>query len=266
MPREAATLLNYVPIGVQMQNAKDYTQSDLSISTSGDWFDKNVRQEVYRSLVERITLMVDITSRHADYGWVEEALKEERVDSVCFRFIGGDTEFSKTLSLINTYASVRAWVSTRTYSEMECIFEVRRPRHVFNHDCAGTARIPDLINDSMHSCIPERFSQLVEAATLSAVALQPTNSLTDVKTEIDSLCRSLLNKAKNRQLLYKDRISLVWAHITMEVAVSDNPTALIQEWISDEMVETSLLKYPIRESLVSHLIRYVPRLRNAIPV
>ncbi|QHD64774.1 RNA dependent RNA polymerase [Plasmopara viticola lesion associated mononegaambi virus 4] len=266
MPREAATLLNYVPVGVQMQNAKDYTQSDLSISTSGDWFDKNVRHEVYRSLVERTTLMVDITSRHADYGWVEEALKEERVDSVCFRFIGGDTEFSKTLSLINTYASVRAWVSTRTYSEMECIFEVRRPKHVFNHDCVGTARIPDLITDSMHSCIPERFSQLVEAATLSAVALQPTNSLTDVKTEIDSLCRSLLNKAKNRQLLYKDRISLVWAHITMEVAVSDNPTALIQEWISDEMVETSLLKYPIRESLVSHLIRYVPRLRNAIPV
>ncbi|QHD64771.1 RNA dependent RNA polymerase [Plasmopara viticola lesion associated mononegaambi virus 2] len=266
MPREAATLLNYVPVGIQPQNAKDYTQSDLSISTSGDWFDERVRKQVLESFVGKTTLLVDITARHTNIEWVQEVIGDSRVDSVCFRYIGPEDVFAQNLTDLNKHASVRAWVSTRTYSELECIFEVRRPQHLFSHQCEGTERLPDLIAESMHGCIPPRLSQLVEAATLSSVADQSTLSLTDVKNEIDSLCQSLLNKAKNRQLLYKDRISLVWAHITMEVAISENPTALIQEWISEEMVETSMLKYPIRESLVSHLLRYVPRLRNAFPI
>jgi hypothetical protein len=121
------------------------------------------------------------------------------------------------------------------------------------------------VSEKVHDLIPPRTQELVEAATFSCIGDQSIESLEDISIEVDSLCRSLLNKTKNRQLLYRDRMNLIWAHITIYLARCQDPVAMIQEWISEEMVETDLLKYPIKESIVTHLLRYVPRLRSALP-
>jgi len=267
MPREAATLLNYVPIGIQRCNTTRYTQSDLSISTSGNWFDVEVREQIFNQISTATTIIIDITeSNDILMTSIHDALKRESVDSVLCRFIGSRTEFDRTMLQLNTDFSARAWLSSNSSYSIECLIEVRRPRHEFVHTCSSVRWLHELITDDMHRVIPDRAQELIEAATFSVIAEQSVTSLHDVNDELTSLCRSLLNKNRSRQMLYRDRMSLIWAHITTTMAIHPDPTRLLQEWISDEMVETPLLRYAIRERLTTHLLRYVPRLRRRFPI
>jgi hypothetical protein len=267
MPREAATLLNYVPVGVSRQNASSYTQSDLSISTSGDWTNPEVRDAVFKSIAVRTTLFIDITSTDERiYDSIPETVENEKIDSVLFRFIGTTSDFSTIMQGLNENYSARAWINSRTYHSVECIVEVRRQRHLFSHTCSAGVWLSDMITPAIHEAIPKRSTELMETATLSVIGAQPIDSITSARNEVESLCQSLLNKARNRQLLYKDRMSLVWAYITLIAASDSDPVRLIQDWISEEMIETPLFKYACRESLVTHLLRYVPRLRSHFPI
>lgn len=267
MPREAATLLNYLPVGVSQTNSQAYTQSDLSISTSGDWTDPEVRTSFLNDLVAKTTLFVDITTEGLDHcTLILSSSDHEMVDTVYTRVISSEHNIESLYSQLKDKGSVRFWVLSRSYQNIEAVFEFRTLPNQFLHNCKDKTWITDLVSDDMHALIPVRKNELVESATLSVIAPDNPTSLLEVHQEVESLCQSLLNKTRHRQLLYKDRMSLIWACITMSAAVSENPPSLIQEWISDGFAETDLFRYPMRESLVTHLLRYVPRLRTMFPI
>jgi hypothetical protein len=266
MPKDSATLMGYLPVGIQTCNSQRYTQSDMSINTTGDWFDPEVRAQILQSALPQTTLFIDITAQSDS---IEESIDHsfsyQQIDTISFRLIGSINMFALLKENLNKRYSCRAWLSSRSYHEVECLFEVRRDQNLFLHTCGNSLWLCDMISEKVHDLIPPRLRELVEASTFSSIGDQPTNSLFDIAVEIDSLCKSLLNKSKNRQLLYRDRMNLIWGHITIYLARCEDPVAMLQEWISDEMIETDLLKYPIKEAIVTHLLRYVPRLRSSLP-
>uniref|UniRef100_A0AAU7YAS9 RNA-directed RNA polymerase n=1 Tax=Exserohilum turcicum mymonavirus 1 TaxID=3229033 RepID=A0AAU7YAS9_9MONO len=266
MPKDSATLMGYLPVGIQSGNSQRYTQSDLSINTSGDWFDPAVRSQILEAALPQTTLFIDITSS-SDLleETIHHAFSYQQIDTISFRLIGSADMFALIRDNLNRRYSSRAWLSSRSYHEVECLFEVRRDPNQFLHRCNNGAWLCDMISENVHSLIPPRTQELVEAATFSSIGGQPIESLYEISEELDAICKSLLNKNKNRQLLYKDRMSLIWGHITVYLARCEDSVAMLQEWISDEMIETNLLKYPIKESIVTHLLRYVPRLRSVLP-
>lgn len=267
MPREAATLLNYVPVGVRPDVSPMYTQSDLSLTTSGDWFDKDVRRQILESFNTLTTVFVDATvTSPYHFASISDAVESEMVDSVVVRYIGDQNDAFELLKRLNNHFSARLYLSSRSHQDVEGIFDIRSHKFEFVHKCSTVLPLYRHIDGNCHQLIPDRPSELLEASTLSIISDQSIYSLNAVAQEIDSMCMSLLNKPKNRQLLYRDRMSLIWAHITLYVAVQENPVAMIQTWISDELVETPLFTYDIRESLVTHLFRYVPRLRAKFPI
>jgi hypothetical protein len=262
LPQEVATLMNYVPVGVQPQNAQNYTQSDLCLTTTGDWLEEDVRSEFLSSLTEKSTVIVDaIFDVNSVYELTLQVMQCEAVERLYIRTIGPhDDTYSYTTWLRARYGT-RQWAVSTTYASLEHIFEISRDKTEFLHSCIDeTHDMWFYVGEECHMLIPERTQELVSSATRSTVAWEGED-LAKVHSLLHGLCSSLLNKPKRRQLLYKDRINLIYAFTTIEAALSENPVALIQSWISDEVCETSLFSITMRSDLKTHLLRYVPRIR-----
>nr|WPE03610.1 MAG: RNA-dependent RNA polymerase [Beauveria bassiana negative transcribed RNA virus 1] len=264
MPRESATLLHYVPLGIQSHNSPRYTQSDLCLTTTGDWMDKEVRRQFLSEITTSSTVFVDITPDlpYDILPLVLDVMDVDTVERLYLRYIGNRDDVSKTFYSIRAQFSTRLWCVGATVGSDEVIFEISRNDPKFLHKCPGlVGTIGEVITPSMHNVIPIRGRELACAATESVYAWE-YESLEEMDGIVRGLCLSLLNKSRKRQMFYKDRISLVRAHLTLYLATHPSPILTLQNWIADEMCETDLLRYATNSSILSHLLRYVPRLRQ----
>lgn len=264
MPRDSATLLHYVPMGIQAGNSSRYTQSDLCLTTTGDWTDGGVRKEFLSSIITSTTLILDATGPQPDeyLPIITESLAHDQVERVYSRCIGDEERVLALYAKLREDFSVCMWVVGRTHHSLEVLLEVSMDYPRFLHKCPEISHTLDkMITDSVHDAIPARGHELAAAATESVYAWEH-ESLSEMDQIVRDLCKGLLNKPKKRQMLYKDRISLVRAHLTLYLATHHTPISALQEWISEEECTTDLLTYKINSSILSHLIRYVPRLRS----
>jgi len=263
MPRDSATLLNYMPIGLQINNKSRFIQSDWSINSTGDWTDLNVVTLVLDSLPTITTVFIDATGPLSSSltDSVKTTMNHKLVSNCYVRLIDTQEDLTKSLSCLHSLFEVRSWVVSRTFSQLEIICEISRSRLPV-HSCTNAPCLVDMdLSEDMHSVIPERNGELLEAATLHCLSWNG-ETLLESFWAMKNLCQSLLNKSRSQQLKYRQRYALMIGYATMVAVVADNPRYQIQEWISDERITTDLFTYDIRESTTTHLLRYVARLSS----
>ncbi|QDB75014.1 MAG: RNA-dependent RNA polymerase [Penicillium glabrum negative-stranded RNA virus 1] len=262
LPSESATLLNYVPAGISPSNSSRYTESDLCLTTSGDWFNSNVRQQFLASLYSLTTVIVDITVdvRHDHGDLIRDVVTHQYVDRLYVRMIGPHEELYKLFTgLILDGLNMRAWfVSAGVHSD-EMLWEVGTEKKAY-HLCSGLPALIYIPPVNANLLIPERKRESMLAAVCSSLSWNG-ESLEEFRGKLRGLCVSLLNKPRSRQLLYKDRISLIYGYSVLYAATSSHPTEILQSWISDEQVETDVTSISMRSDLLTHLLRHVPRVR-----
>jgi len=264
MPVDSATLLNYIPIGIDLDNRSKFIQSDWSINSSGDWLDKEVRENVLSGLPHLSTIFVDATG--PDPLMMTRACidsMDHTMTSNCYMRLIGDLEELRTCTEeCNKQFQTSMFIVSRSHSSCEIIVHVSRGK-LKTHKCISAPMLIDIsLTEEMHTVIPKRRGELLEAATKNCISWNG-ESIYESSQVMTNLCKSLLNKPRNRQLMYKLRSDLMIGYATMYCITSDNPITQIQAWISDDAIETNLYIFPLRESTISHLLRYCARLSSA---
>jgi hypothetical protein len=263
MPRDSATLLNYLPLGLSLENRSSFIQTDWSINSSGDWTDSQVRDKVLAGLPGLSTVFIDATD--VPLSMISRACGSTMAHSLvsnCYaRLIGPADEIIEAVQhLKNTY-EIRMWVYTMSQIDTEVIVEVSRAQ-LGIHRCHNAPALVDKhLTPSMHEVIPDRRGELLEAATCMSISWNG-ETLTEAYGVMRNLCVSLLNKTRNRQLIYQKRYGLILGYSVLYALHCDNPQVQIQEWISEELIETDIFQIHTREAMISHLIRYVARLSS----
>lgn len=265
LPTDAASLLNYVPSGVQKINAPKFTESDLCLTTTGDWTTPTVRKEFLSSLYTKTTLIIDITGVELDqyYDMILACMSTEYVDRLYVRVFGGTAELQELSALIiKERYHLRTWFISAGIYEDEMIWELNRSitrRHVCHH----VIPLYQVSIGNSELLIPERYGETILAASCSSLSWSG-ETIQEYYLELETLCKSLLNKPKNRQLFYRDRIALILGFSTYYAALSDNPILVLQTWLAEEQIVTPLFIIGIRSEFQTHLLRYVPRIRGLI--
>jgi hypothetical protein len=262
LPTETATLMNYLPIGLESYNASHYTQSDLCLTTDGDWTNPDTREQFLKTILTKTTVFFDATLHafwpHRDM--IKDIMNQVMVDRLYIRTIDTPEEQTALYKRLKTRYGIRMWTVSHTYGSRECIFEIRRIPDYHLHTCTHTVKeLSSYILDDMHQAIPARTHELAIAATCSVVEWHD-ETLEEMHHKLASLCSSLLNKDKKRQLVYRERINLIYAYLTTTAAISPSAVQTIQEWMMEETCETDLFEYKTNERVITHLIRYASRL------
>jgi hypothetical protein len=261
MPGESATLLYYLPVGIELQNREYYTQSDWSINSSGDWSEASVREMVITSLPGVCTLFYDATGPSAlqAAGDVIESMIYPQIKNAYLRLIGSKEEVWNARSLISDVYNTRSWISSSTHHSVELLVEVDR-YNMSDHTCRATKALTlSYVTPSMQAVIPDQRRDLIEAAVCYTFSWE-NESLDQVCQVMRRLCLSLLDKPGSKQLLYKDRKDLIVGYSTMVAVTSDFPLGLLNDWIADDIIETDLFTFGLSEHVSTHLIKYVSRL------
>ncbi|QHD64776.1 RNA dependent RNA polymerase [Plasmopara viticola lesion associated mononegaambi virus 5] len=263
MPRDTATLLNYVPVGIQLENRTRFIQSDWSINSTGDWTDETVRQKVLSSLPELSSVFIDVTGPSPTelLPSILDSMSHSLVSSVCVRLIGEDSDVWQTVDTLRNEYEVVTWVISRSMFSLETIALVSRSKQS-THTCTRSAALIHLpVTDEQHALIPERWNELLEAATLSVFKWED-EPLEHAVVIMRNLCSSLLNKKKSNQLLYADRYSLMIGYATVLAAYDEDPILTVRSWIAEEVISTDLFSYGLNSKTITHLLRYVARLTS----
>lgn len=261
LPSDSATLLKYVPIGIQQHNSPAFTETDLCLTTTGDWFDKAVREQLLSSLFTVSTVIVDITvsNNPKQLEAIQDTMQCSMVDKLYVRVIGSSDYIKELYLKVRVLAlSIRMWYSTSGVLEDEMLWEVSRTG-VHVHKCTGLPMLVELDHNNADLIIPERLRETMVGATCSSLSWDG-ETLYEYHLKLKTLCSSLLNKPKRRQLIYKDRLSLIYGYATLYAAISEHPILTLQGWFADELVTTDMFKISTRSALETHLMRYVPRL------
>lgn len=263
LPTESATLLNYVPIGVSRECAGKFTESDLCLTTDGDWFNPLTRTEFLSQVSTMTSLFFDATvsfdlPKHDEM--VNDVMNSMLIDRLYIRVIGEQKEIQKWIQILRKKGRhIRSWYVSVGYHEVEEILEITRSSD-YLHECRCSLPLIQMVPKQHDVLIPSRKAETLRAAACSVIPWSG-ETLDQMYIEIGRLCQSLLNKPRQRQLLYRDRMALIYAYSTYYAACSPDPSTLIQEWISEESVRTDLFVIDVRDSLITHLLRYVPRVR-----
>ncbi|UYO08140.1 putative RNA-dependent RNA polymerase [Magnaporthe oryzae mymonavirus 1] len=260
MPKEAATLMNYLPTGIQLGNRELYTQSDLSISTSGDFTNSDIRSEFLASLLTTTTVFIDATGpSHTDLVRASvECLTSILVPVVYTRLIGPATDVWDHLSLHHGVCN-RVWVFSHSHSAIEVIVEFKAARTSVHH-CTSAVPLVDIeLTEETQDLIPPRYNELLEGATVNSISWEGEDVFSAAGV-LRSLCVSLLNKRRDIQLLYHERMRLIYGYSVLYLVFQEDPQLVLAGWIADERVETDLFTYPLTRAMESHLVRYCARL------
>jgi hypothetical protein len=261
MPRDSATLLNYVPVGIQFNHRTKFLQSDWSINSSGDWLDSSVRSRVFDTLPALATLFIDVTG--PDVSEVTTALilsmASSMIANAYCRLIGSEQDLNAAMRELSLRHSVRMWVISRSLTSMEVVVECSRSDLPIHRCLHAPSMIEIELPELMHKVIPRREGELLEAATFNTFSWDG-ETLFEACTTMRNLCISLLNKPKHQQLNYSRRYGLMIGYSTLIAVTSDNPVFTIQEWISDERIETDLFTYELNDRTTTHLLKYAARL------
>lgn len=265
LPTELATLMNYTPVGIQTHNQQCYTQSDASLTTTGDWYSADVSHLLLSSVPVVTSVLIDITTStdETQLNYNYTLFKHwENLYSLYIRVVwegGVDDLFIKSRALGFT----EFWCLGRTpWSCLVIVGAVKAETRP--HVCSETAVFGYKTLGKVSSlCIPARYAELLQSAINSVISVEG-RTLEEVFTRVRSLCMSLLDKPKERQLVYRDRMALIYGYSVLFATVSDNPLLMVRSWIAGEQVETDLFQIEMRQSLETHLLRYVPRLCEGI--
>ncbi|QJW70354.1 RNA-dependent RNA polymerase [Erysiphe necator associated negative-stranded RNA virus 6] len=261
MPDQVATLLNYIPPGIELHNRDRFIQSDWSINSTGSWLEDQVRNGTLSSLPRVSTIFLDMTGPDLDsiVETLEETMRHPLVESIAARLIGDADELFDVVKYLRQSFEVQIWIVSRSTSSTEGIVSITRSQRTL-HSCNDScALIHREVSNRQHALIPSLWSELLEAATMSAVRWE-TESTHEAFCYLRNLCKSLLNKPKTTQLTYKDRYALLIGYAVLFAVNSESPVSTLQEWISDEEIDTDLYTYKLNQATVTHLLRYVPRL------
>lgn len=261
MPRDSATLLNYVPTGIQSQNRSHFIQSDFSITTTGDWTDSHVRSTVIKSLPSMTTLMIDATGPSPDslYSAICDSMTMPLVATCYCRLIGNEEQVQSVTEQLTRQFEIKLWVVSRSQVDIEMIVEVSRLKLEI-HKCTNSIPlISTQISETMHDVIPKRFGELLEVATCYSIGWNG-ESLYEALHTIENLCDSLLNKPRHQQMNYHKRYGLILALGVMTALTATNPRRQIQDWIAEEAIETDKFTYQLNQSTTTHLLKYTARL------
>ncbi|QDB75019.1 MAG: RNA-dependent RNA polymerase [Penicillium adametzioides negative-stranded RNA virus 1] len=262
LPSESATLLNYVPCGISPDNRSKYTESDLCLTTTGDWFSEDVRGQFLDSLYKMTTVIVDVTTNYTSryLSLVEHVAKHKFVDRLYVRLLINSGDMGNVINWSNTESlHLRYWYSTVGINSDEILAEFSTKR-VEAHVCSSLPALIYLPPLNAERLIPERKRESMLAATCSSMGWEG-ETLHEFKDKLKWLSASLLDKPRARQLLYKDRMALIYAYSTLYACCSEHPTKLIQDWIAEEIIETDVTSISMRSDLLTHLLRHVPRIR-----
>jgi hypothetical protein len=261
LPKDMATLMNYLPLGIQTQNRGRFLQSDLSLSTSGDWTDPIVRSAVLATLPSLTTVIVDATgpTPASIVQSCKDSMDSTLVSNMFCRLIGEDQDVLDALSSLKNWCETQFWVCSRSRAELEVIVHCSRSELKI-HKCSGSPCLSHLqLSEDMHSIIPHRYGELLEAATRHCINWEG-ESLTESYKVIHNMCNSLLNKPQHQQLRYVQRFDLIVAYSLLYAVNSGDTLNTIREWIADEVIETDLFTFGTREDVITHLLRYGARL------
>jgi len=261
MPSNVATLLNYMPCGISDSNRSRYIQSDYSIATSGDYTDPSVRSLVLSSIASLQCVFIDATGP-SPANLVTSSLatlSHAGVTTVYCRLIGETEDVVKCITESRKHAKVRWWCSSITHQSIEALVEFRHGRGT-DHRCSEGPMLIDIgIPESMHSLIPERREELYEMASCGVFSWEE-EAIPEITQILANMCDSLLNKPKDQQLIFKDRYNLILAYSTFFAASSQFPKAIIQDWLTEEKIDTDKFSYNLNKRTETHLLRYVSRL------
>ncbi|UTQ50818.1 MAG: RNA-dependent RNA polymerase [Plasmopara viticola lesion associated monoambiguivirus 1] len=266
LPSELATTLHYYPIGLQPEHRSHYTQSELSLITTGDIFDINVRQSFLNEVSDVSTLFVDITRelKLEECLLLESIIEHSLIDKVYYRAIVGNEDISSITSNNLPIGYKRCWAVSRSFYSVEFIVELSKSKLPYHRCQVSPVSLIDIhLPKSLHDLIPHRYGELLEAATCCRINWEG-ETISESKELIKSLCSVLLNKKESIQLQYRDRMSLILAYSTLCAATSEDPIQMIRNWISEESIQTDLFRYVPKPSDITHLIRYCARLSNVI--
>jgi hypothetical protein len=264
MPKESATLLNYIPIGISSFNASSYSQSDLCLTTDGDWLTFETRQSILKESSAGSTLFIDITGPSPDeiINTLVDVFSYSLINVTYARLIGDISLWEALKNKLSNF-TYRVWVFSITTVSLEIIVEVQRKDSLYLHSCIWPKPLYEEDLTLLHELIPRRSNQLRDSATLSV--LYWDNETPDVMTDIlQNMCGSLLNKTKKNQLLYSDRVNLMVAYACLYATTSANPMDTVFEWIGDELIETDMFDFPLKEWVITHLLRYTPRMMSLL--
>lgn len=263
MPVDSATLLNYLPVGIKMENRSRFIQSDWSINSSGNWLEEDVREKVLTTLPQLSTVFVDATGPDPiEILDASSKTMEHVLVSNCYaRVIGDSTAIFEHISVLSEIYNTTTFVVSHSTVDVELIVHISRQRTP-PHRCMKAPMLIDvLLPESMHAVIPEKRGELLEAATNYCISWNG-ESLYESNAVMKNLCLSLLNKSKKRQLVYRQRTDLMIGYAVTFALCSDSPLGLVQSWISDEEIETDVFRFALRESIITHLLRYTARLSS----
>lgn len=262
MPRDSATLLHYLPIGVQSSNARRFLQSDWSINSSGDWSERGVREAILTDLPAPSTIIVDIScSVETLFSFTRDTLDHANVSRLYCRTIDESSAY-KNAQIPHDFR-VTSWCVSRGLDEIEMIWSISYI-DVETHMCTQSSPcLTDVeLPEDIHDLIPARWNELLESATLGTLSWNddPLHIATEYMSR---LCFSLLNKPRESQLLYKERHALMLGYATLLAASSSSPFETVATWLTDEVIDTEHFSYGVNNAARTHLLRYVPRLVSA---
>ncbi|QHD64782.1 RNA dependent RNA polymerase [Plasmopara viticola lesion associated mononegaambi virus 7] len=265
MPSNLATLLNYIPCGISEPCSQRYLQSDLSLTTSGDYLDPSVRTQLFSSVDNLQSVFIDATGPSASdlAAAAIASLEYPSVKVVYVRLIGSKEEVLESYENSRQVCRSRMWCLNSSHHETESILELRRGRGT-NHVCLNRHPVSDaIIDDSLHELIPARRQELLETAGRDVFSWEE-ESVHEIALILKELCVSLLDKPKERQLIFADRFNLILGYSTFYAASQDYPKAVVQDWISEERITTDMFSYNLNSATETHLLRYVPRLCSLV--
>jgi hypothetical protein len=267
LPAEAATLLNYVPMGISRECSSHFTESDLCLTTNGDWTVQETRTEFLSQLSTMTTVFFDATFSSTSRIYTEivsDVMSCIVIDRMYIRIIAEanvQKEFHTHIKKRSLHT--RMWYVSVGHNSEEVIYEISRLSNHF-HICSPHSRsLISVVMPRNNKLLPERKLETIRAAACSSLSWNQ-ETLDEFTMKLKGLCVSLLNKPKKRQLLYRDRMALIYAYATFYAAQNISPITLIQSWISDEVVETDIFTIAVREDLITHLMRYVPRVKTLL--
>jgi len=261
MPSNVATLLNYMPCGISDENRSRYIQSDYSIATTGDYLDPYVRSVVLNSIQSLQCVFIDATGPSSSdlISASLATLEHPGISTVYCRLIGPVTDVIAHVEGARAWSKIKWWCSSITHQSIEVIVEMTQGRGT-NHKCSsGPPLISVGIPENMHMLIPSRRTELYEMASCGVFNWE-NETIPEIRDILSVMCDSLLNKPREQQMAFKDRYNLILGYSTFYAAAAQFPKAVIQEWLSEERIETDKFSYNLNQRTETHLLRYVARI------
>jgi hypothetical protein len=259
MPLASATLMNYVPLCIDTTVRPRYTQSDLSINTTGLLTEKNVLPSFIDELGHGSTVIIIIDNIHTliDYPDIITVLSES--PSVYNYFFIVDFDSPEEVREIWKLNPTRTWCLACTMRRT-FIMEFKSMR---THQCGDKVELWRAATDTHRDLTETPLDLLMSCAVRSVITQVDTNCTSTIDLAYQ-MSIELLNKPKDKQLLYPSRMDLIYVHFLCALVRSDDGEKLLISWLCMGKASTDLVQLDLRDDLLKYLVSYYPKVSSLL--